>query len=185
MKKGGKETNHRLSDIDTEKAMATCSICGRVKVYPRKPKFWRCSNVGIAKAKRAYHKSKDRLRDVRNAKARDRHLWVCFRLTREDLNKIEDFQKNHSIYKLLLGKLEGTDHCHKTGLVRGRLEWRINRAYGLLEKAFPDNLPDVLRALAYYHEHPPAELALGEKRYGLIGEARHKKKMVYGNPDKK
>jgi hypothetical protein len=107
-----------------------------------------------------------------------------FRITPEELDKIIEFQKKHPIYRVLLGKLEGTDHCHTTGLVRGRLEWRINRAYGLLEKAFPNNLPEVLRALAYYHENPPAIKALGEKRYGLIGQAKYKKKMVYGTPEK-
>jgi hypothetical protein len=88
---------------------------------------------------------------------------------------------------VLLGKKLGTDHCHKDGLVRGLLEWRINRAYGLLERVCPENLPAVLRALAVYHEQPPAELALGEKRYGLIGKARVKKIMKYGplRPNKK
>jgi hypothetical protein len=118
----------------------------------------------------------------KKAKARARHLWVCYRLTPEELDKIREFQKSHPIYKVLLGKLEGTDHCHKSGRIRGRLEWRLNRAYGLLEKAFPNNLAEVLRALALYHEKPPAPLALGKETYGLIGQARHKKKMVYGPP---
>jgi hypothetical protein len=115
-------------------------------------------------------------RDSKLAKARKRHLWVCYRITPEELERIEEFQRNDKVYRLLLGRKEGTDHCHKTGLIRGRLDWRINRAYGLLEKTCPTNLAEVLRALALYHEHPPAELALGEKKYGLIGEARYKKK---------
>jgi hypothetical protein len=103
----------------------------------------------------------------------------------QDLQKIDEFQKKHPTYKLLLGKLLGTDHDHKTGLIRGRLDWRLNRVYGLLERAFPDNLSEVLIALALYHEEPPAVIALEEERYGLIGEARYKKKMVYGPPKSK
>jgi hypothetical protein len=117
-------------------------------------------------------------------KAKNRRLLKLFRISLNELNRIKAFQSGHPIYKLLLGKIEGTDHCHTSGLVRGILEWRLNRAYGMLERAFPNNLGDVLRALAYYHENPPAELALGGKRYGLIGQAKYKKKMVYGPPKK-
>jgi hypothetical protein len=107
---------------------------------------------------------------------------VLFRLTPEDHAAILKFQKKHPVFKHLLGHRLGTDHSHKTGLIRGLLEWRINRAYGLLEKVAPDNLPAVLRALADFHENPPAVTALGEKRYGLIGQAKYKRKMVYGPP---
>jgi hypothetical protein len=103
-----------------------------------------------------------------------------FRITPEEDAQIRKFQSKHPVYKLLLGNHEGIDHNHLSGLIRGHLEWRINRAYGLLEKVCPDKLAELLRALAYYHEHPPAELALGEKKYGLIGQAKYKKKMVYG-----
>lgn len=109
-------------------------------------------------------------------------MWVLFRLTAEDHKKILEFQKNHPVYKLLLGTRLGTDHCHKSGLIRGHLEWRLNRAYGLIEKAFPHNLSAVLRALADFNDNPPATLALGEKRYGLIGQAKYKKVMKYGPP---
>jgi len=108
-------------------------------------------------------------------------LWALYRLTPEDLQRIEEFQAQHTVYRILLGsKRMGTDHCHKTGLIRGRLDWRVNRAYGLIENAFPDNTADVLRALAQYHDNPPATLALKERRYGVIGRATYKKKMVYG-----
>lgn len=131
---------------------------------------------------RKARKSSTKEKSKQKYSSRKSRLWALYRLTPEELDKIESFQKNHPIYKLLLGKWEGTDHHHASGLIRGRLEFRINRAYGMLEKACPNNLPAVLRALALYHEHPPAELALGEKRYGLIGQAKYKKKMVYGPP---
>jgi hypothetical protein len=55
----------------------------------------------------------------------------------------------------------------------------------LLEKVRPLSLPTLLRALAEYHENPPATQALGKKTFGLIGHAKYKKKMVYGPPEEK
>jgi hypothetical protein len=115
------------------------------------------------------------------AQVKKTNLWVKYRLTPEGQTKIEDFQKQHPIFRILLGKRLGTDHNHKTGLVRGRLEWRLNRAYGLIEKVCPENTAAVLRALAEFHENPPATTALGVKTFGLIGVAQYKKKMIYGS----
>lgn len=114
--------------------------------------------------------------------AKRKRLWTLFRITPEEETLIEAFQRSHPELKLLLGKHMGVDHRHSDGFIRGRLEWRINRAYGMLEQVCPTNLPALLHALALYHEHPPAEQALGEKRYGLIGQAKMKKKMLYGPP---
>ena len=116
------------------------------------------------------------------AKRETKRLWDMYRLTPEEHTRIREFQANHEIYKLVLGKNEGTDHDHKTGLIRGMMDWRINMALGLLESARRVGLPDLFRALAVYYEKPPAEIALGEKRFGLIGLAKYKKKMVYGPP---
>jgi hypothetical protein len=111
-----------------------------------------------------------------------RRLWVLYRLTPAEQKAIEDFQARHPAFKLLLGGHMGTDHSHETGLIRGRLDWRINKAYGLLEKVAPNNLSAVLRALADYHDTPPAVKALGAPRYGLMGLAKYKAKMIYGPP---
>jgi hypothetical protein len=112
-----------------------------------------------------------------------RRLWVLYRITPAEQKAIEEFQANHPAFRLLLGRHLGTDHDHATGLVRGRIEWRINRALGLLEKAAPHNTSAVLRALADYLDNPPATTALGGQRFGLIGLAKYKKKMVYGPPE--
>lgn len=116
--------------------------------------------------------------------AKNRRLQALYRISLEEQQAIEDFQRGHEQFSLLLGRRMGTDHCHKTGLIRGRLDWRINKAYGAIEQATPGETAAVLRALALYHEQPPATEVLGAPRYGLIGRAQFKKKMVYGEqPD--
>lgn len=114
-------------------------------------------------------------------KAKDRRLMRLYRISLAEQKKIERFQKEHPCFRWLLGNNMGTDHCHSTGLIRGRLDWRINKAYGLLEKvAVGEKLSRLLMALALYNDAPPAVEALGGPRYGLIGQARVKKNMVYG-----
>jgi hypothetical protein len=105
-----------------------------------------------------------------------------FRITLFERNKIEDFQRQHPTYRWLLGKRMGVDHRHHSGRISGILEWRINRAYGLIESVDPEHCGEILEALALYHKRNPATLALGYTPYGLLGKAKVKKKMVYGSP---
>jgi hypothetical protein len=113
-----------------------------------------------------------------------RRLWVLYRITPKEQERIEAFQVSHDAFRLLLGHRMGTDHDHKTGLIRGRLDWRINKALGHFERvATGPKLAEIFRALALYVEQPPAITALGGPRYGLIGLAKYKKKMVYGPPE--
>jgi len=154
----------------------------------RHKKFMK-KNPGYAKKYRAAHVERERARvnehaaiPENKAKREAKRLWDMYRLTPEEHARIREFQANHEIYKLVLGKNEGTDHDHKTGLIRGMMDWRINMALGLLESARRIGLSDLFRALAVYYEKPPAEIALGEKRFGLIGLAKYKKKMIYGPP---
>lgn len=171
-------TAHRLSDIDETAKTAVCSQCGPIKLYGiRKARNYECSN-----------RAKARHKDNRAANTRQQlkyRLWKFYRLTPEDIETIDSFQRNHPVLKQVMGKRLSTDHDHKTGLIRGRLEWRLNRAYGLVEAAFPDNVAEVLRALADYHDTPPAIDALGKKTYGVLGKAQQKKKFVYGPPTEK
>lgn len=134
---------------------------------------------------RAKRPKKEVSKEVKRASQQKSRLWALFRLTPEELKRIDDFQKKHPIYSLLLGRKLGTDHNHKTGQIRGRLDWRINRAYGMLEAVSPERVADILRALAHYHENHPATLVLGEERFGLTGKAQYKKKMVYGSAELK
>lgn len=117
---------------------------------------------------------------TKSEKAQDRRLKLLYRISLEEQKKIEEYQRKYG-FGILMGNNMGTDHCHASGLIRGRLDWRINKAYGLLENIKDKHLPDVLRALANYHESPPAVSAIGF-RYGLIGRAKRKRKMVYGPP---
>jgi len=64
------------------------------------------------------------------------------------------------------------DHDHKTGLVRGLLNPMTN-------KFLVDNEQKLL-AMLHYIQNPPAPQALGEKVFGLVGQAMNKKKMLYG-----
>ena len=89
---------------------------------------------------------------------------------------------------MLLGtslKGTGTDHDHTTGMIRGRLAFLLNKAMGYVDAFSKGHSPEILRKLAYYAENPPAVAALGGPRYGLIGKAQKKKKMVYGPPKEK
>lgn len=109
-----------------------------------------------------------------------------FRLTPEEYERIKKFQENHQVFRLLLGKQLNVDHAHDSGLVRGLLDFRVNKGYGLIEKFAKENTASVLRALADFYDSPPATTVLGGPRYGVIGLARPKKcKLVYGPPETK
>lgn len=115
--------------------------------------------------------------------AKDARLRKFFRTSLEEYRAIEKWQEKFH-YPLLGESRRGLDHDHKTGLIRGVLDWRINRALGILENAFGENTVYVLQSLARYIATPPAVTVIGE-RYGLIGQAKYKKKMVYGPPVEK
>lgn len=135
------------------------------------------------KAIAGVRKKAPRTETVQSKKARARRLMKFFLLTFEEYEQIKKYQENHPVLRLLLGQRNSMDHSHETGLVRGLLEWRINKGYGLIEKSAGKDTAIVLRALAYFYDNPPATKVLGGPRYGIIGLARNKKcKLVYGPP---
>lgn len=91
-----------------------------------------------------------------------------FNLTIADQQKIYDYQDGRCAIcrkPLVLGTAGVvTDHCHTTGLVRGLLCFRCNKALGY----FSDLINLVQCGVAYLLD-PPATAALGEARYGLPG----------------
>lgn len=117
----------------------------------------------------------------KSEKAKRKRLWDLFRITLEEHNAVEAYQKKHPLFNVLVGTWNGTDHDHETGLIRGRLDFRLNKLLGFVESVDKENAANILRALAEYIDHPPAVTVIG-LRYGLIGKAQYKKKMVYGPP---
>ena len=112
--------------------------------------------------------------------ARSKRLMELYRLTPEDHAAILRHQGRVCAITGKPSNRYNVDHDHKTGLIRGLLDWKVNK--GL---AFFNDDPELLRAAAYYLEHPPATAALGAPRYGLIGRAKvGKRKPVYGPPQK-
>jgi len=123
----------------------------------------------------------------RDAAKRTR-LWVLYRITLEEQEKVEQFQRQDPTLSRLLTKGDPkepaklyTDHSHTTGLFRGRLAYLINKGLGVIEGTYKERTPDILRALAEYLDYPPAVRVIGE-RYGLLGRAKlNKKNPVYGS----
>lgn len=116
---------------------------------------------------------------------RARRLSVFFQLTPDDFEQIKQYQASDSRFRLLLNKpnytkREAVEHRHRDGLIRGVMNAMLNRTYGIIERLYPENTAEVLRALADFHENPPATAALGEEVYGVIGKAQHKRKLLYG-----
>jgi hypothetical protein len=112
--------------------------------------------------------------------AKNARLKRFFRIDLEDYKKVEAYEQEHC--PVLLGTTRrALDHQHQTGQLRGILDWRINRALGLVENAFHEDTPKVLQSLAWYLMHFPVTTVLGP-RYGIIGKAKKKKVMIYGSP---
>jgi hypothetical protein len=155
---------HHLTLVDLDAKSATCKVCGPTHI----------------------HVSSGRLRCAASAKtsARKYNLWKFFRITPEEYETIYSYQKEHPSFSLLLGNgkiKDAVEHRHKDGLVRGLMSNMLNKAYGYIERLYPSDTSKVLRALAEFHDNPPATVALGSPRFGIIGKAKHKKKYVYGS----
>jgi Recombination endonuclease VII len=106
-------------------------------------------------------------------KTRSKRLQLLFNLTLEDYELILKYQENVCFIcrKEAIGKRHAVDHEHSTGLIRGLLCMRCNRAIA----KFRDNAEHLARAAAYLLD-PPATLALGGPRFGLRGRTSNKAK---------
>ncbi len=128
-------------------------------------------------------------KEEKSLAAKRARLKKFYRITPEEQAVVENLQRDDPTLTVLLQRGDGssdallfTDHRHHDGLIRGRLSYLINKALGVLEGSYKDRTPVVLRALARYLDNPPFSRVFGP-RYGLIGRAKNKKKMVYGSPD--
>ena len=93
-----------------------------------------------------------------------RALGTLYNLSLTEYKKILKFQKGICPITGYASKRFVVDHDHRTGLVRGLIDWKINRAL----EAFHDD-PAMLRRAADYLDNPTATAALGEEVYGVIG----------------
>jgi hypothetical protein len=114
-------------------------------------------------------------------KARAKRILQFFNLTIPEWDKISAYQGDHCAICgrfATPGKHLSTDHCHKTGLVRGLLCHICNRLLGKIENQWgPDVLKLILRAVDYLKD-PPAGKALGKQVFtfaGRLGTKRHRK----------
>ena len=130
-------------------------------------------------------------KEQKSLAAKRARLWLFYRTTPEERDAVEKVMREHPILRILLERGDGSndarvymDHDHTTGHIRGILGYLVNKALGTIECSYKQRTPQVLRALADYLENSPMDHECGE-RYGLIGKAQRKKKMVYGPPIKK
>ena len=101
---------------------------------------------------------------------RAKRLLDIFHLTENRWQMIWDFQKGLCAICHTPLKKANTDHDHASGLVRGLLCARCNRALG----RFRDDLA-LLQAAVAYLLSPPATVALGGPHYGMPGRVGTKK----------
>ena len=102
--------------------------------------------------------------------SRAKYLMDNFKLTPEMWQTIWDFQGGCCAICGNPLKKANTDHAHDSGLIRGLLCSRCNRALG----RFGDSLKLILAA-AEYLQNPPATRALGISHYGYKGRIGTKK----------
>lgn len=149
-----------------------------------------------AKSRERYEENREELNEYskaqhkkdaprRNTLNRDYRYRTFYNITVEEYERIREYMRAHPKHQHLLNGANATmreavEHRHKDGLIRGVMATMLNRAYGVIENLYGDRTPEVLEALAEFHRRPPAEQALGEKVYGLIGRAKAKKVMKYG-----
>lgn len=152
-------------------AHGMCKKCYYKSKWDNDPE-WRARQQSLAKVREterppARTRNYDDLRVKTDAK--------FYNLLPGDREKIWAYQNGFDpISGMPLVASANLDHCHKTGLVRGLLNPITN-------KFLVDDVTK-LEAMLKYLQNPPAPAALGERVFGLMGQAKHKKQMKYG-PD--
>lgn len=154
-----------------------CGKCGSTERARRPSRGCAACKREISRTWRKSSKNLQHYRDQLDKK--------LFNLFPGERDRLKQYQADHPTFKLLLNKphhkqREAVEHRHRDGLIRGVMMGMLNRCYGHIERLYPDNTAEVLRALADFHENPPAAVALGETVYGMIGPARKKKSPKYG-----
>lgn len=113
--------------------------------------------------------------------ARAKRILQFFNLTIPEWNTISASQGDCCAIcgrKPRADKNLSTDHCHKTGLVRGLLCNICNRLLGKIERQWGPNVTKTILRAALYLREPPACKALGREVFtfaGQLGTKRHRK----------
>ncbi len=151
---------HRLLETGKKR----CPVCDKVKPLEE---FHLKSNKG--KARYGY------CRTCTQSYQRRAKLAHSFGLTEEEYEEIVRFQKGVCAICHFPPKAGGNrlsvDHDHVSGLIRGALCWKCNRALGYMK----DDV-QALRAMTDYLTSPPAVEALGREVYGQRGRVTNKRR---------
>lgn len=142
---------HKLTEINIENKMATCSVCGPVKIGRTKrvkdKTYYSCST----KDKEFVQNWKNNNPESFNAsvkKRNDKYRITKYKISVEDFNKMISEQNNNCklcLNELKPGKGTAIDHCHATGNVRGILCLECNIGLGM----FKDNIQTLRNAINY------------------------------------
>jgi len=111
--------------------------------------------------------------------ARERRLRTCFNICSEEYEKVLLFQGGNCAITGQPSALLVMDHDHTYGLLRGLVDWKLNKGLEL----FRDD-PVLLRRAADYLENPTVTRALGEPVYGLVGRINKMAKNRRYGPNK-
>ena len=155
----------------THYAKGLCKKCYYKDKWENDP-VWRAQQQSLSRVREAKRpariKNSDDQRDKRDA--------VLYNLLPGDRERIWEYQDGMDpISGMPLVPAANLDHDHRTGLVRGLLNPITN-------KFLCDDREKLLAMLAYI-EDPPAPIALGEKVYGLMGQAKITKKNKRYGPE--
>lgn len=150
-------------------ANGMCKKCYYQDKWRNDP-IWRAQQQSLSRVREAKRPARTRSYDDQ----RDKQDATLYNLLPGEREKLWAYQKGFDpVSGMPLVPAANLDHDHKTGLVRGLLNPITN-------KFLCDDREKLLAMLAYI-DNPPGPLALGEKVYGLMGQAKiNKKKKLYG-----
>jgi hypothetical protein len=140
-----------MSDLDLEKRVGTCAVCGPdTPLWAKKQSYghsWACG-----KKRREKKKLHQRKRQKTPSGRRRERLQRIYRLTPEQVESMITEQGDVCwICRRLFGMdlRPQIDHCHESGAVRGILCGDCNTGLG----RFKDNIELMTRAIEYLQTH--------------------------------
>ena len=152
-------------------AKGMCKTCYYKDKWDNDP-VWRARQQSLSAVREAQRSPRTHNPD--NAAAlRAKQDAKLYNLLPGEREKLWAYQNGFDpITRLPLVAKANLDHDHRTGKIRGLLNPITN-------KFLVDDEARLIAMLVYI-QNPPAPHALGETVYGVLGQAKHKKKMRYG-----